>query len=110
MSLLKNIPGETKVEKLIALVLIAFMLGALAQSTQKPTHTSIWLEVPVETPNGVQFSWQGGDPELRYSIYRRKVGDENWERIELNLPSQGMYFADGFTLDQDYEYQMRADF
>ena len=109
MSLL-NIPGETKVEKLIAIILIICLMGALAHSTQKPAHTSIFLEFPVETPNGVQFSWQGGDPELRYSIYRRMVGAENWERIELNLPHQGTYFAEGFTLDHDYEYQMRADF
>lgn len=110
MSLLNHFPGETKVEKLVAMVIASGMLAAVAQSTQKPVRTSIYLEKPIETPNGVQFSWSGGEQTLHYSLYRRKVGEVVWERIELNLPHQGVFFAPGFTLSEDYEYQMKSDY
>lgn len=107
--MLNSMVGETKTEKIIGIVLIILLMACLAKSTQKPTRKSIYLEIPVETPNGVQFSWNGGEETLTYSLYRRKVSDVNWERIELGLPHQGAYFAPGFTLSDDYQYQIKAD-
>ena len=107
MSLLKFIPGETSFDRVVLLALLVAMLVCVAKSTQKPVYTSIYLEAPIETPDGVQFSWHGGDPESRYSLFRRKLGAAEWECLELDLSSAGAVFEPGFTLGDNYEYQIR---
>ena len=68
------------------------------------------LNHPIECPDSVQFSWTGGQAGTTYSIYRRMHGDTNWERIAMNLTGvSGSTFVRGFTLDRDYDYEIRAD-
>lgn len=68
------------------------------------------LNIPVEMPDAVQFSWTGGQAGTTYSLYRRKQGETNWERIALGLTGvSGMTVVDGFTLDKTYDYEIRAE-
>lgn len=68
------------------------------------------LNTPVECPDSVQFSWTGGTEGTTYSIYRKRHDDTYWERIAMNLTGvSGTTFVQGFTLDRDYDYEMRAD-
>ena len=68
------------------------------------------LNKPIECPDSVQFTWTGGSDDATYSIYRRVSGSVNWERIWMNLHGvSGTVFVPGFTLDHDYDYEIRAE-
>ena len=95
---------------------VAFLLAALFLCFTARTTTAtknaggLRLSVPVETPDSVQFSWSGGSADATYSIYRRVHGYDFWERIAMGLIGvSGSIFVLGFTLDQDYDYEIRAD-
>jgi hypothetical protein len=80
-----------------------------------PTNASknaggLTLCKPVESPDGVQFTWSGGDEETSYGIYRRKHGECSWELLKSGMTgTSGTVFVRGFTLDSDYDYQLRAE-
>lgn len=89
---------------------VAFILATVAfmiQSVPKPV-VGLRLNLPIEGPDGVMFSWVGGQVFAVYSLYRREVGTEDWERIAMNLSGVvGVVEVPGFTLDRDYEYELR---
>jgi hypothetical protein len=68
------------------------------------------LSQPVETPDGVHFTWTGGATNTTYSLWRKLYIDGSWETIRTGLQGvQGSTDVPGFTLDQDYEYEIRAE-
>ena len=95
--------------------LIVFSLFIMFGTNALPTNANknaggLRLNRPVECPDSVQFSWTGGQAGTTYSIYRRVHGDTYWERIAMNLTGvSGTAFVPGFTLDRDYDYEIRAD-
>ena len=92
-----------------AALTIALMFRAVPTNAGKAAG-GLRLSVPVESPNGVHFSWTGGAADATYSIYRRMKGDTYWERIAMNLTGvSGAVDVPGFTLDQTYEYKIQAD-
>lgn len=95
----------------IAFVLLAVALGVKSAPTNDNKNAGgLRLSKPVETPDAVQFSWTGGAADATYSIYRRRHGGENWERIKMGLAGiTGSTFVSGFTLDNDYDYEIRAE-
>lgn len=94
---------------------VAFIVATLALAFRAyPTGGEkqaggLHLGAPVETPNGVHFSWTGGNTNSTYSIYRKLHGDTYWERISMGLPYTGAVTVEGFTLDRTYDYEMRGD-
>lgn len=90
-------------------------LAVLCAWYATPTNTNknaggLRLNAPIECPDYVQFSWTGGAEGATYSIYRKMHGDSYWERISMNLTGvSGTTFVPGFTLDKDYDYEIRAD-
>lgn len=88
---------------------IVFCTNALPTNANKNAG-GLKLNIPVETPDAVQFSWTGGQINTTYSIYRRMHGSTSWERIKMGLTGiSGSTFVQGFTLDQDYDYEIRAE-
>lgn len=68
------------------------------------------LSVPVETPDGVHFSWTGGATNTTYSIWRKLYPDGTWERVQMGLQgTSGATDVPGFTLDNDWEYKIQAE-
>ena len=94
---------------IVSALFIVFGTDALPTNASKNAG-GLRLNHPVECPDSVQFSWTGGAADATYSIYRRLHGDTNWERIAMNLTGvSGSAFVRGFTLDRDYDYEIRAD-
>lgn len=95
----------------LIVVSLAIMFGTKALPTNSNKNAGgLRLNTPVECPDSVQFTWTGGAADTTYSIYRRMHGDTNWERIAMNLTGvSGTTFVPGFTLDRDYDYEIRAD-
>lgn len=95
----------------LAFAIAVVLLGLKATPTNASKNTGgLRLNNPIECPDSVQFTWSGGAADATYSIYRRMHGDTNWERIALNLTGvSGTTFVSGFTLDRDYDYEIRAD-
>lgn len=89
----------------------AIMFGTRAMPTNANKNAGgLRLSTPIECPDSVQFSWTGGQAGTTYSIYRRMHGDTSWERIAMNLTGvSGSVFVPGFTLDRDFDYEIRAD-
>lgn len=100
-------------KRLTTLVLLALtiFIGLTALPTNANKNAGgLRLSAPVECPDSVQFSWTGGQAGTTYGIYRRMHGDANWERIAMNLTGvSGTTFVPGFTLDQTYDYEIRAE-
>lgn len=94
-------------------ILFILLCAALALASV-PTQASkaaggLHLNEPVETPDGVFFSWINAEAGTSYSLYRRRAGTAGWERIALNLTGEvGVCLVPGFTLDATYEYELRA--
>ncbi len=102
-------PSGPTVFLIVASLAIMFGTNALPTNASKNAG-GLRLSAPVECPDSVQFSWTGGAADATYSIYRRLHGDTNWERIAMNLTGvSGTTFVQGFTLDRDYDYEIRAD-
>lgn len=100
-----NITGE----KLAFCALVAVLAFWAVPTRANKAAGGLNLNVPSETPDGVRFSWTGGDGETVYSLYRRLRGYDNWELIQSNLQGEsGSFFVNGFTLDRDYDYELRA--
>lgn len=89
---------------------VVFCVLRCTPTEQNKNAGGLRLSVPVETPDAVHFSWTGGAADATYSIYRRMKGEENWERIKMNLTGvSGATDVPGFTLDHTYEYKIQAD-
>jgi hypothetical protein len=74
------------------------------------TNTILRLSTPVETPDGVHFTWTGGATNTNYSLWRRLNSDGTWEKIKVGLQgTSGATDLDGFTLDNTWEYKIQAD-
>ena len=100
----------------ITLNKILFAAAALALAWRAYPSTSekqarLRLNAPVEQPNGVHFSWLGGQADASYSIYRRAAAPgAAWERIAMGLTGvSGTFYYPMFTLDQDYSYRIQAE-
>lgn len=104
-----------KLSKVIYYSLWAIMLGffAWAQAPTRARKESVGLQFsqPVETPDGVYFSWLNASPTQTHSIYRRLNGTHGaWERIAMGLSgAHGRTFVPGFTLAADWDYEFRED-
>lgn len=102
-------PHSSTIFLLIGSLYIAFFTTALPTEANKNAG-GLRLSAPIETPNSVQFSWTGGQINTTYGIYRKLHGDTYWERIKMGLTGiSGSTFVQGFTLDQDYDYEIRAE-
>lgn len=91
-------------------IYILFCTRAIPTEANKAAG-GLRLSTPVESPDGVHFSWTGGAEDATYSIYRKnhEPGWE-WERIALGLSgSSGAVNVPGFTLDKTYDYKIQAD-
>lgn len=94
------------------LFLIAMIaLGWNAYPTQAAKNSGeLRLSLPIETPDGVHFSWTGGATNTTYSLWRKLYNDGTWERIKMGLQgTSGATEVPGFTLDNDWSYEIRAD-
>lgn len=104
-----KMPSQATVFLVVASLFIMFGTDALPTNSNKNAG-GLRLSAPVETPDAVHFSWTGGAADATYSIYRRMKGEENWERIQMNLTGiSGAVDVQGFTLDKTYEYKIQAD-
>lgn len=85
-------------------------LGWNAYPTQAAKNSGgLRLSIPVETPDGVHFSWTGGATNTTYSLWRKLYDDGTWEVIRTGLQGiQGSTDVPGFTLDETYQYEIRA--
>ena len=94
-----------------AFAALVIALAALTAPTQQNKNAGgLHLNIPVETPTSVQFSWTGGAEDASYSLYRRRLGEAVWERIAMHLYGvSGTTFVEGFTLDRDWEYKIQAE-
>ena len=94
----------------LAFAALAAFLCFHAYPTNASKASAFRMSTPVETPDGVHFSWTGGTEGTTYSIYRRLSGTENWERISMGLQGvSGSADVPGFTLNLTWDYEMRAD-
>jgi len=95
----------------ILFLVATIALGWSAYPTQAAKNSGeLRLNYPIETPDGVHFSWTGGATNTTYSLWRRLYNDGTWERIKMGLQgTSGAVDLDGFTLDQDWSYEIRAD-
>lgn len=101
--------SEATVFLVVMSLVIMFGTNALPTTANKNAG-GLRLSTPIECPDSVQFSWTGGQAGTTYGIYRRMHGDTNWERIAMNLTGvSGSTFVQGFTLDQTYDYEIRAE-
>jgi len=93
------------------MLIVAVIAGAIYGAVKDPTtNTILRLSTPVETPDGVHFTWTGGATNTTYSLWRRLNNDGTWERIKIGLQgTSGATDLDGFTLDNTWEYIIRAD-
>lgn len=94
----------------VAFVLMAIGFGwnAFPSSSEK-AQLGLRLNAPVESPDGVTFTWTGGAADTPHGIYRRVKGEAGWTRIAMNLGPSGMTTIPGFTLDRDFEYRIQAE-
>lgn len=92
-------------------VMIVLFTIAQAPTTEKKEARGLEFSQPVETPDGVWFSWSNASSTQTHSIYRRMSGTYgNWERIAMNLTGvNGGTMVMGFTLDTDFDYEFRED-
>lgn len=98
------------VQGLLFLIFAGVLLVRSTPTNANKNAGGLRLNNPIECPDSVQFSWTGGAADATYSIYRRMHGDTYWERIAMNLTGvSGSVFVPGFTLDRDYDYEIRAD-
>lgn len=94
---------------------VVFIFAALAlafrayPSGEQKAAMPLRLNAPVESPDGVAFTWTGGAADTPHSIYRRVRGETEWTRIAMGLPPAGMTVIPGFTLDKDFEYRIQAE-
>jgi len=86
-------------------------IGWHAYPTQADKNSGeLRLSLPIETPDGVHFSWTGGATNTTYSLWRKLYNDGTWERIKMGLQgTSGATEVPGFTLDNDWSYEIRAD-
>ncbi len=102
-------PSAATLFLIVGSLYIMFGTDALPSNANKNAG-GLRLSAPVECPDSVQFSWTGGAADATYGIYRRMHDDTNWERIAMNLTGvSGSVFVPGFTLDRDYDYEIRAE-
>lgn len=102
-------PNAATVFLLAGSLFVMFCTNALPTNDNKNAG-GLRLSAPVESPNGVHFSWTGGQTGTTYGIYRRMHGDANWERIKMGLTGvSGAADVEGFTLDRTYDYEIRAE-
>jgi len=94
------------------ILFLGMVIAATIVGGSKPpsTNTVLKLSVPVETPDGVHFTWTGGEANTTYSLWRRLNADGSWERIKMGLQGTSGYTdLEGFTLDNTWHYEIRAD-
>ena len=104
-----KMPSRATVFLAVASLYVMFGTDALPTNANKNAG-GLRLSVPVECPTGVHFSWTGGQTGTSYSLYRRMHGDTPWERIAMGLTGiSGAVDVPGFTLDQTYDYEIRAE-
>ena len=96
-------------EHILFAALCAYMCWWATPTNASKVAGGLYLNQPVECPDGVYFSWQGGVEGTEYSLWRRMVGDTWWMRIQMGLGPTGSYFAPGFTLDKTWEYRISAE-
>ena len=103
--------NENLIRGLLFFALVVFMAIKCTPTEDNKNAGPLHLSVPVETPNGVHFSWSSGTAGATYSIMRRKQqGDTEWERIVMGLTGvSGAADAEGFTLDKTFEYKIQAE-
>jgi len=98
------------VEKIVFAAAVVFLTITCTPTETNKNAGGLRLSAPVETPTAVHFTWTGGAVGAVYSIYRRRRGEENWERIKMGLVGvSGLAVAQGFTLDSDYDYKIQAE-
>jgi len=78
-------------------------------SEEKQAARVLRLNPPVESPDGVRFTWLHGSPGQTYRIMQRIAGTDDWTPVAFNLPPSGTYTLKGFTLDKDYEYRIQPE-
>lgn len=99
----------------ITLNKVLFISAALAlafrayPSGEAKAAQPLRLNPPVESPDGVAFTWTNGSADTPHSIWRRVKGEAEWTRIAMGLGPSGMTVIPGFTLDKTYEYKIQAD-
>ena len=102
--------NEKRIKVLLFFAMVAFLAFKCTPTDSNKNAGPLCLNIPVETPNGVHFSWNSGAAGTTYSIMRRKQGEANWERIVMNLTGiSGAADANGFTLDKTFEYKIQAE-
>ena len=82
---------------------------AYPSSEEKQAARVLRLDPPVESPDGVRFTWLHGAPGQSYRLMQRIQGTDDWWPIATGLPPSGMYLHGGFTLDTDYEYRIEPE-
>ena len=96
---------------LFALFVAVFIVHG-ATKTVEESITAVELATPVETPDGVDFAFSPAENfDLTGKwvvIERRKLGRSAWTRVAKVSGTSGTAHADGFTLDQTYEYRARV--
>jgi len=91
----------------LALVIAAAFYSYPSQASKN--SGGLRLSTPVETPDGVHFSWTGGATNTTYTLWRRLNADGSWEMIQTDLEGvSGATDVPGFTLDKDWSYEIRA--
>lgn len=95
-------------------ILVFSVIGLVAGWYTNPSQAAknsggLRLSVPIETPDGVHFSWTGGATNTTYTLWRKLYNDGTWETIQTGLEGvSGATDVPGFTLDNDYQYEIRA--
>lgn len=105
---------KKETEKSVGVVLFvaaAFWLSLRAYpSAAEKQGAPLRLNRPVETPDGVYFSWYGGAEDTTYTIFRSGDGGETWVPLVTGLNGKaGNWMVRGFTLDKDYKYRIQAE-
>ena len=102
--------NEKRISGLLFFAMVVFLAIKCVPSDANKNAGPLYLSAPVETPNGVHFSWSAGRADTTYSIMRRQQGAEDWERIVMGLTGvSGAADAEGFTLDRTFEYKIQAE-
>ncbi len=64
----------------------------------------------VPLKDGIELNWRKSRELdlLGYSVYRRKVGEKEWIRLNQNPVTKEIYLDTDVVLDQEYEYAVTA--
>lgn len=66
--------------------------------------------VPIPLRDGIELNWRKNqDPDLLgYYVYRRKVGEKEFKRLNESPLTKETYLDTDVELEQDYEYVITA--